>query len=266
MITALSSSRAASMRRPRFGESARAPVTTRNGVPPARTRGRGLPAGSARGRPRRTLRPHALASRGPRARLARSIWRTQCRRATARRNRSARIARARAHSRRETKWCGASAATGPGLSGEPRASRAPSVTTAQAMKNRISQTAKSSCFLNSDTACDLFLRAHEDGSKEEDDRHYRRSVPINLYMKGVILILRRRCGPLGPAPDRRPIHFRNGVGRLAGGSGRNAARYGRPLAHRRGDAPDRVRAESPMAESPRRRALGLRHRPALLTV
>jgi hypothetical protein len=96
------------------------------------------------------------------------------------------------------------------------------------MKNRISQTAKSSCFSNSDTACDLFLRAHEDGSKEENDRHYRRSVPINLYMKGVILILRRRCGPLGPAPDRRPIHFRNGVGRLAGGSGRNAARYGRP--------------------------------------
>jgi hypothetical protein len=54
------------------------------------------------------------------------------------------------------------------------------------------------------------------------------AMPINLYMKGVILILRRRCGPLGPAPDRRPIHFRNGVGRLAGGSGRNAARYGRP--------------------------------------
>jgi hypothetical protein len=43
------------------------------------------------------------------------------------------------------------------------------------MKNRISQTAKSSCFLNSDTACDLFLRAHEDGSKEENDRYYRRS-------------------------------------------------------------------------------------------
>ena len=50
-------------------------------------------------------------------------------------------------------------------------------------------------------------------------------------MKGVILILRRRCGPFGPAPDRRPIHFRNGVGRLAGGSGRTATRYSCPTCH-----------------------------------
>jgi hypothetical protein len=90
------------------------------------------------------------------------------------------------------------------------------------------------------------------------------AMPINLYMKGVILILRRRCWPLGPAPDRRPIHYRNGVGRLAGGSGRNAARYGcpRPPPRRRARPSSSRVADGRVAPAT---TLGLRHRPALLT-
>jgi hypothetical protein len=90
------------------------------------------------------------------------------------------------------------------------------------------------------------------------------AMPINLYMKGVFLILRRRCWPLGPAPDRRPIHYRNGVGRLAGGSGRNAARYGcpRPPPRRRARPSSSRVADGRVAPAT---TLGLRHRPALLT-